>query len=49
MADVVWGQGIEQIQPTEAHLLAVLCRKCDLNSNQSLESNKLFEEKVLDT
>lgn len=49
MADVVWGQGIEQIQPTEAHLLAVLCRKCDLNSDQSLESNKRIEERVLDT
>jgi len=49
MADVVWGQGTKQIQPTEVHLLAVLCRKCDLNSDQSLESNKRFEEKVLDT
>lgn len=28
-ADVVWGNGIEQFNPTATTLLAVLCKQCD--------------------
>lgn len=39
-ADVAWENGIEQIQPTAANLLAVLCKDCDLNNDQYVESNE---------
>ena len=49
IADVAWGKGIEQIQPTKAHLLAVLCQKCDLNNSQLVESSESTKAKAFET
>lgn len=40
VADVTWGQGIDQIHTTKAHLLAVKCQRCRSGTSNAYRSER---------